>query len=598
MSSFLNQFHLHNAIAAGALPALENLAADGQRLERSRGRRFERDEPPPYVSSSESEDEAQVARYHPALARSSEAVLQENKYILDKPLTEREFNNTLTSLSHGDLYSPGKRYREEARHELDLLRAFCRKHHSSTGLRSILDHEPGDRRAAVIVRRNIRKRWERLGIWNPAWGIPGRVRPQPHDDVGSWKWKWQTSSDPPPKHSQHPITRALDLRRNLSCGEHAPPPPRSHLQEDCTASEAESFIISRPWFQWGVESVEFRFRKTRLPTGLLKPKGPDEDGIVTKWWKERGDWQASSTRLAPGWKWRHESPSPEPEDLTPLEDGNLGNMDFTPSEIDALEAITPPTPPARDPGHDSDHELDEPGAQTLHEAEAEQTANPSPTAPSRRRGRPRKTDQQPKDVRAAPPIPTRRSARIAAMNPLPAALSATTAKQQGVHAATSPSRFRHIPSQAPEKRRGRPPKFQTRGITKPSTHPAAPERKPKLPAIKAAKTPAKAATASAKEAAGTTNNRVSPTSQPSFPTTRTRAARAVPAAPPRQETPRKRSRLKTTVAQKAGVTKSAAQRVSARVGAATAAAVSVLEGGAGDGETGQANRGRGRPRKR
>ena len=40
----------------------------------------------------------------------------------------------------------------------------------------------------------------------------------------------------------------------------------------------------------------------------------------------------------PGWKWRHESPSPEPEDLTVLEGGEL-DMDFTPSEVDALEAI-------------------------------------------------------------------------------------------------------------------------------------------------------------------------------------------------------------------------------------------------------------------
>lgn len=39
---------------------------------------------------------------------------------------------------------------------------------------------------------------------------------------------------------------------------------------------------------------------------------------------------------------RHESPSPEPEDLTPL---NTMDMDFSPSEVDALEAIPPPSPP-------------------------------------------------------------------------------------------------------------------------------------------------------------------------------------------------------------------------------------------------------------
>lgn len=44
----------------------------------------------------------------------------------------------------------------------------------------------------------------------------------------------------------------------------------------------------------------------------------------------------------PGWKWRHESPSPELESLTPL---NTLDMDFSTSEVDALEAILPPTPP-------------------------------------------------------------------------------------------------------------------------------------------------------------------------------------------------------------------------------------------------------------
>jgi hypothetical protein len=51
--------------------------------------------------------------------------------------------------------------------------------------------------------------------------------------------------------------------------------------------------------------------------------------------KERGDCMTS-------WKWRYESPSPEPEDLTRL---NTDGMEYTPSEVDALEAIPPPTPP-------------------------------------------------------------------------------------------------------------------------------------------------------------------------------------------------------------------------------------------------------------
>lgn len=50
-----------------------------------------------------------------------------------------------------------------------------------------------------------------------------------------------------------------------------------------------------------------------------------------------------------GWKWRHESPSPEPQDLTAL---ITDEMDFTPSEVDALEAIpaSSPPPPSRPMG--------------------------------------------------------------------------------------------------------------------------------------------------------------------------------------------------------------------------------------------------------
>lgn len=51
-------------------------------------------------------------------------------------------------------------------------------------------------------------------------------------------------------------------------------------------------------------------------------------------YEKENDW-------AGGWKWGHESTSPEPGDLTPL---NTMDMDFTPSEVDALEAIPPPTP--------------------------------------------------------------------------------------------------------------------------------------------------------------------------------------------------------------------------------------------------------------
>ena len=71
---------------------------------------------------------------------------------------------------------------------------------------------------------------------------------------------------------------------------------------------------------------------------------------VVKWWKERGDWrdEFNETTVVSSWKWKHESPSPEPEELAPVDnmkDSPLdaaAEMEFTPSEVDELEAIDLP----------------------------------------------------------------------------------------------------------------------------------------------------------------------------------------------------------------------------------------------------------------
>ena len=74
------------------------------------------------------------------------------------------------------------------------------------------------------------------------------------------------------------------------------------------------------------------------------------DKQVAKWWMERGAWRDDydaerPSRTIASWKWRNESPSPEPEDLLPIMQMKESPMDaasdveFTPSEVDALEAI-------------------------------------------------------------------------------------------------------------------------------------------------------------------------------------------------------------------------------------------------------------------
>lgn len=129
--------------------------------------------------------------------------------------------------------------------------------------------------------------------------------------------------------------------------DHSPVIPRSHLGKDASASQAESFITSRPWFMFEVENKDMAERRFRISTDAWRAySNTAQPPSVAGLWMERGEWKEEwsanyRTRLI-GWKWRHESPSPQPEDHTRLDDPALG---LTPSEIDALEAVRPPTPP-------------------------------------------------------------------------------------------------------------------------------------------------------------------------------------------------------------------------------------------------------------
>ena len=131
----------------------------------------------------------------------------------------------------------------------------------------------------------------------------------------------------------------MHLRERLPRGERGPPPPRHSLAADATKSATESFITSWPWYAYAVdEEEEERTRLDRIPCNKrLFYNMSDAQHVATRS-RESGGWSlyAERRRTWPGWKWKHESPSPEPEDLS--------NMELTPSEIDALEAIPPPTP--------------------------------------------------------------------------------------------------------------------------------------------------------------------------------------------------------------------------------------------------------------
>lgn len=244
-------------------------------------------------------------------------------------------------------------------------------------------------------------------------------------------------------------------RKNLPYGGFEPlPPPCSGVRDNCSAAEGEAFITSRPWFIFALEANEFVERCDRIPVRDRALARRNGEGRVTRWWKERGEW-------SPGWKWSHEKSSPEPEELA---DSDTNSIDFTPSELDALDAID----------RRSSTSPEESGVLAL------------PPTPCRcdyhlEQRRARKVAAEPR------PAP-RRSARIAARNaahpppPPTARVGAGRTRAQRAHPASPPPPVRNPPSPAggaaaPKKRGGRQPrKKQNGGIQKPATAPVKREK--------------------------------------------------------------------------------------------------------------------------
>ena len=206
-----------------------------------------------------------------------------------------------------------------------------------------------------MIRHSIKKRWGRLGVWDPEWGIPRSLRSGPNDDYRNWYWKWNRKQSYwdreydrqphelqiaswPSRDEELPDDRSvrLYLERQEGWNEALDrQPSATDGPTDVHVDDREFLITSRPWYVWELEVAEEVVRLSRDPKNSETYTRSQEN--VTARWKEKGYWKASWSDL-PGWKWRHESSSPEPADPN--------HMNFTPSEIDALEEISPPTPPA------------------------------------------------------------------------------------------------------------------------------------------------------------------------------------------------------------------------------------------------------------
>ncbi|KAK7991145.1 hypothetical protein PG990_015425 [Apiospora arundinis] len=320
-----------------AVPALEALAADNGLRDLSL-KRFDADEPPPYESSTDPEDYDHD--------NEPEGLLDKVLEILDRPLNDSEIEKIATGAHH--LLSPAEAFYGDALRE-DERTPF------SESFRQIV----GFRRRGLLVRHVLKNRWRKLGVWNNAWGFAGR-NVSPKDRYRDWRWKWEPQGDENREAVEATrkqlVTRALRLRQTLRRGEHAPGAPLSHLEPDSTVSQAEAFLISRPWFVFRLEMFEDTMRANRLYSDTRITFKDRLSPSVKERWQERGEWRREfqfaqgygvDVERVTSWKWRHESPSPEPEDVScitkPLQSVGLRHyhedLGFTPSEFDEIEVL-------------------------------------------------------------------------------------------------------------------------------------------------------------------------------------------------------------------------------------------------------------------
>lgn len=195
----------------------------------------------------------------------------------------------------------------------------------------------------------IKKRWQHLGLWDTKWVIPGRFNPRGNDNAIQWRWAFEP--EPLEFGPDHPATLAAHRSKGRKFGEHQnPPPAHAHPgSKNCASQdEARGFIITRPWFLWAQEKLEYSLRLRRIPLAFLGRRREDEPDAVKELWKQRGHWDdgwehqtQGAGQPIPGWRW--------PQEDSDLEPGDLYNIDteLTPSEVDALEILdsfieTPP----------------------------------------------------------------------------------------------------------------------------------------------------------------------------------------------------------------------------------------------------------------
>ncbi|KAF4511823.1 hypothetical protein G6O67_001031 [Ophiocordyceps sinensis] len=295
----------HEQLSQLVMPELQDMADNQPLLEQHLDRRFNRDDPPPYRSPSADEDDDDQDIYehlgfdllHPLQSLTAQDRAKIDN-LIGEPLTETELIKAQRYFeSSQPAYNPGRLYDKAAKDA--TLRAMMPSYDGCPlEVRKSYNGRAGRQRLNVLIRHGIKKRWQSLGVWNPEWGIPGRVDSKPRDESFRWRWTWQGDTQERgatlgfDHHvAQHPNSRAIRLRQGLRRGEAScvPPPPRHRLEPDASQSTAESFITSRPWYIYGLEQAEESVRLRRLSGRARRLYDEDHGVYVQTRWEESGE---------------------------------------------------------------------------------------------------------------------------------------------------------------------------------------------------------------------------------------------------------------------------------------------------------------------
>lgn len=304
------------------LPTLQRIADDPT----IQNRRFDPDEPPPTWSSCST---TRLPSPDPFPLEEADGVSTEE--LLRRPLSDNDINEIRNRVLE---YCSERRYRAEVDREWERInRELLRVDQNWNRLYHGLDLDGlwAGRKRWVAVRRSMKKRWEKLGVWNSEWGVPTGIFGEFGNGDGPYTWPWEQKrprtirkydflpreekmgSRPSPDEEwpiEHAIRMHLEKEGRWSTTLKLQSPsaePSADIDED----GGESLIASRPWFIWQIEVAE---ELERFKRSITMPRLSRDDRArtnVTARWKD--SWgKDRSGRDVPGWKWEHESPSQHP----------------------------------------------------------------------------------------------------------------------------------------------------------------------------------------------------------------------------------------------------------------------------------------------